>query len=151
MRTDGIDMRVVDGQGRAVKHFPDLDGPRMDELMVSRLGAARADQVRRLQETGMGSVPDDVPQMPPRWNSAGELDADLLPGLRDDCGVQGIALHKLSIDAAGWWVTGRECAQALHAWERSGRPVIDDEGDLIPFLKLCVSSGNDGFRVWPAY
>jgi len=152
MNVDGIDMRIVDEQARAVNFFPDIPGPSMDELMISRLGSARDRQVERLAAVGMGAFAYKVPPVPNWTEHTDEADSDLLPTLRDVCGVrQGIALHKLSVDAGGWWVTGPECAAALAQWEQAGRPDIDDgDGDLIAFIRLAVAEGHDGFRVWPA-
>ncbi|NKS29272.1 hypothetical protein GS534_00840 [Rhodococcus hoagii] len=63
----------------------------------------------------------------------------------------GIASHKLCGSNDGWWVTREECEQALEAWEKAGRPDVDDLGggplgDTIPFLRAAAA--HHGFRVW---
>lgn len=159
----GYDMHVVDKDGKRIPHS--------EHSSWQRNTSGGYHQANILVGFGMASWSTQEhpnPPLPPErfsWEydeatgkdvivgeGADEYHAAKLAHLRDRFGAPiGIAAHKLCSSNDGWWVTVEECREALEAWEKAGRPPVDDFGhgplgDTIPFLQLAAQHG--GFRVW---
>ena len=160
----GYDMYVVDEKGHKVGREPHHywrrniwgGGTQADKLV--ELGMA--------EWSAPGYKQARFPERPAHTLEAYEkaMDADdwdyehpdyaaiLFPFLKDRRGsTHGITADKLCDSNDGWWVTKEECQEALDAWEKAGRPDVDDFdtgpiGDTIPFLR--VAAEHHGFRVW---
>lgn len=160
----GYDMYVVNEHGSKIE--------RSEHSYWRRNLSGGYAQAEKLVGLGLASWPAsserlDYPRLPEgaawRWDEAAQDDVLVGDGvaeylaterehLRDRRGAPtGIAAHKLCGSNDGWWVTAEECREALEAWERAGRPDVDDFGhgpfgDTIPFLQLAAE--HHGFRVW---